>query len=173
MRFDCGSTSEEESAVAMDPVLYYENDPELPIFSTVSTGYPASELANILMAKNIDIQRVCRIQPLGVTKTATFVVDLDDVLFGDLKADDLGTWNAKGTKSTHFTMSPNGVVRIASGRPSRSMKSSYYTLTRRYYTHGTYKLFRRIVIDIRGMFIVYSLIVGNCLTTSLTNTHYH
>ena len=102
------------------------------------------------MAKNIDLQRICHIQPLGVNKTATFIVDLDDVLFSDLKADDLGTWNANGTKSTYFSMSPSGVVRIASGKPSRSMRSSYYTLTRRYYTHGTYKLFRRIVIDIRG-----------------------
>ena len=110
----------------------------------------ASELANILMAKNIDLQRICHIQPLGVTKTATFVVDLDDVLFSDLKADDLGTWNANGTKSRYFSMSPSGVVHIASGKPSRSTRSCYYTLTRRNYTHGTYNLLRRIVIDIRG-----------------------
>ena len=43
------------------------------------------------------ISSICHIQPLGVTKTATFIVDLD-VLFSDLKADDLGTWNANGTK---------------------------------------------------------------------------
>ena len=95
------------------------------------------------------------------------MVDLDDVLFGDLKADDLGTWNANGTKSTFFSMSPNGVVRIASGRPSHSMMSSYYTLTRRYYTHGTYKLFRRIVIDIRGKLFI----ITDCPTTPLTNAN--
>ena len=131
-------------------IPYYEDDPELPLYSTVNSGYQASELANILMAKNMDLQRVCHIQPLGVTKTATFIVDLDNVLFSDLKADDLGSWNANGTKSTYFSMSRNGGIRIASGKPSRSLKSSYYTLTRRYYTHGTYKLFRRIVVDIRG-----------------------
>ena len=76
--------------------------PELPLYSTVVSGHQASELANILMAKNIDLQRICHIQPLGVTKTATFIVDLDDVLFSDLKADDLGTWKANGTKSTYF-----------------------------------------------------------------------
>ena len=72
-------------------ILYYENDPELPLYSTVSSGYQVSELASILMDENIDLQRVCHIQPLGVTKTATFILDLDDVLFSDLKADDLGT----------------------------------------------------------------------------------
>ena len=35
-------------------------------------------------------------------------------------------------------------------KQSRSI-DLYYTLTRRYYTHGTYKVFRRIVIDIRGI----------------------
>ena len=134
-------SSEEESDNKGDVVLYYEDDPELPLYSTVTSGYQASELANILMAENINLQQVCHIQPLGVTKTATFIIDLDDVLFSDLKADDRGTWNANGTKSTYFSMSPSGTVRIASEKPSRSVKSSYYTLTRRYYTHGTYKLF--------------------------------
>jgi hypothetical protein len=55
-----------------------------------------------------------------VTKNATFIVDLD-VLFSDLKADDLGTWNATGNKTTYFSMFPNGVVRIASGKPSRML----------------------------------------------------
>ena len=58
------------------------------------------------MAKVTNLKRVCHIQPLGVTKTATFVIDLDDVLFSDLKADDLGTWIANGTKSTYFTIIP-------------------------------------------------------------------
>ena len=147
MKFSYSSDEESDDS---ESNLYYENDPELPLYSTVKSGYQASELANILMAGNIDLHRVCHIQPLGVTKTATFIVDLDDVLFSDLKADDLGNWNATGTKSTYFSLSPNGVVRIAAGKPSRSLKSAYYTLTRRYYTHGTYKLFRRIVIDIRG-----------------------
>ena len=60
-------------------ISYYEDDPELPLYSTVNSGYQASELANILMAKNMNLQRVCHIQPLGVTKTPTFIVDLDNV----------------------------------------------------------------------------------------------
>lgn len=145
LKFECNDDEETNT------ILCYENDPELPIFSTVASGYPASELAHILLAKDMNMKRVCHVQPLGVTTNATFVVDVDDVSFSDLKADDLGTWTANGTKSTYFSMSSSGVVHIASGRPSRSSNSSYYILTRRYYTHGTYKLFRRVVIDIRGM----------------------
>lgn len=104
------------------------------------------------MSKNIDLRRVCHIQPLGVTKTAMFIVDLDDVAYSDLKADDLGAWSANGMKSTYFFLSRSGTVRVAPRKPSLSTESSYFILTRRYYTHGTYKLFRRILIDIRGKY---------------------
>lgn len=56
------------------------NDPELPLYTTVSSAYLVSELASILMAENINLQPVYCIQLLGVTKAATFMVDLDDVL---------------------------------------------------------------------------------------------
>ena len=110
------------------------------------------------MAKVTNLKRVCHIQPLGVTKTATFVIDLDDVLFSDLKADDLGTWIANGTKSTYFTMSRKGEIRLTSGKPKLG-GNLFYTLARWYYTHGTYKLFRRIVIDIRGKLCIYTLLM--------------
>ena len=39
---------------------------------------------------------------MGVSKNAAFIVDVDDVEFADLKADDLGTWKTNRTKSTYF-----------------------------------------------------------------------
>lgn len=133
-----------------DIILYYDNDPELPIFSTINHGYQASVLARILMDKNIDLSRVCHIQPFGIAQSATFIVDLDDVMFSDLKADDLGAWTTNGTKSIYFSML-GGDIQIASGKPSHS---SYFILTRRYYTHGTYSLLRRILSDVRGNYPV-------------------
>ena len=94
MKFD---DSDYEEDTAEDKVENYDNDPELPLFSTVDSGYSASVLARILMNTNIDTKRVCHIQPLGVTKNASFIVDIDDVLFSDLRADDLGTWRNNGT----------------------------------------------------------------------------
>ena len=70
--FDCrlkfsNSSDEEAQESSSDHVYNYYNDPELPLFSSVSSGYPASELARILMNQNIDPKRVCHVQPLGVT----------------------------------------------------------------------------------------------------------
>ena len=126
MKFS-NSSDEEAQESSSDHVDNYDDDPELPLFSSVSSGYPASELARILMNQNIDPKRVCHVQPLGVTKNATFIVDIDDVLFTDLKADDLGTWMNNGTKSTYFTMLPNGSIWIASGKLSILPASVQYT----------------------------------------------
>ena len=78
---------------------------------------------------------MCHIQPIGVSRTATFIVDIDEVPFSDLKADDLGVWVPKGTKLVYFTKSANGTIRTAPDKPSLSERSCYLVLTRRYYTH--------------------------------------
>ena len=62
-------------------------------------------LAEILMAKVTNLKRL----PYSATG-CYIVIDLDDVLFSDLKADDLGTWIANGTKSTYFTIIPQSVI---------------------------------------------------------------
>ena len=46
---------------------------------------------------------------LLVCQRMLIVVDLDVVRFGDLKSDDLGSWNATGTKSTYFRMTDTGI----------------------------------------------------------------
>ena len=75
--------------------LYFRDDPTLPIYSTRSSSYSASDLCNILLSDDLN---VCRLQPLGVTDNASFVIDLDFVQFEDLKADDLGVWKSTGVE---------------------------------------------------------------------------
>ena len=107
---------------------------------------------------------MCHVQPLGVTKNATFIVDVDDVAFSDLKADDLGTWKTNGTKTTHFWIRPSGTIVISPKQKGPDTKS--YIMTRRYYVHGTYQLFRRIIIDIKGIFqytLVCNFIAFSCI----------
>ena len=54
---------------------------------------------------------------MGVTKNASFIIDIDDVHFADLKTDDLKSWKPNGTKATYFRILPSGTRRILSGRP--------------------------------------------------------
>ncbi len=128
-------------------VSFYNDNAELPVFSCVTSGYPAEQVARILMDPELDQGKVCHIHPMGVTSNATFIIGLDDLHFPDLKADDLGSWKPNGTKVTYFRILLSGAIRIMSVKPKVNPSASYIH-TRRYYAHSTYRLFRRTIIDI-------------------------
>lgn len=112
-------------------------------------GYPVHSLIQQLLTPESDSSRICRVQPMGVTRNSLFQIDLDAVQFEDLKADDLGSWMATGTKRTHFRYTQNNTIKYATGLPPPS--SDYFLLTRRYYVHRTYNKFHRIISDIKGI----------------------
>ena len=95
-----------------------------------------------LLSPETDDAQVCKVQPLGITKNATFIIDVDKVPFEDLKSDDLGSWSATGSKRTHFRFTQTNAIRYATGMPSSS--NAYFCLTRRYYVHKTYNRFHRL-----------------------------
>lgn len=136
------SDSDNESA----PILHYDDNKEMPIFSSTSCGFVAEQMARNLLSP--PMEKVCHVQPLGIRKNATFIVDMDDIPFMDLKSDDLGVWKTNGTKTTYFMILESGEIFIS--RKQKGPRSSYYVLTKRYYVHGTYQLFRRVIIDIQG-----------------------
>lgn len=97
-------TSDEETSPPISPEMleFYDSDPDLPLFTKLDSGYPVDRLIDTLLVSKIDTSRVCKVQPLGVTQNALFLIDLDEVHFNDLKADDLGSWKTTGTKRSHF-----------------------------------------------------------------------
>lgn len=148
LKFEVSSSSDSEhEEQQLSKTIFYNDDAELPVFSSVTSGYPAEQVVRILMDPELDQDKVCHLQPMGVMKNASFIIDVDDVHFADLKADDLGSWKPNGTKATYFRILPSGTMRILSGRPR---VTTSYVLTRRYYVHSTYHLFRRTIIDIQG-----------------------
>ena len=104
------------------------------------------------------VRRVCKVQQLGVMQNAVFMIDLDEVHFNDLKANDLGSWRATETKRTHICFTQSQDIRYASRKPHGSMAGDYFLLTRRYYVHRTYDCFHRIIADIKGEWLVLSLL---------------
>ena len=150
IKFEQPSSESETSGSETDnekPVLeFYDDDPELPLLPKMDHGYPVHSLIQTLLANDVQENRICQVQPLGVTKNALFV-DLDTVPFEDLKADDLGSWMATGTRRTYFRFTRTNAIRYATGVPS---SNEYFLLTRRYYVHKTYNRFHRIISDIKG-----------------------
>ena len=48
---------------------------------------------------------------------AAFVVCTDNVVFDDLKADNLGSWKGMGTKKIYFPFLSSGSIRFTMGIP--------------------------------------------------------
>ena len=59
-------------------------------------------LIDILLKQNMPPEQVCSIQPLSVAENSAFVIDVDYINFGDLKADDLGLWKGTGTMKNNL-----------------------------------------------------------------------
>lgn len=127
---------------------FFDNDFELPIFDKMSSGYPVHLLIKTLLSKDLDTRRVCKVKPLGVCKNTVFIIDIDEVAYSDIKADDLGSWRSTGTKRTYFRFNQeNTLVYATAGANYRD----YFLLYRRYYVHKTYRCFHRIICDIQGV----------------------
>ena len=86
------------------PLQYFNNYPELPVYSETSSGYNLPELISILMSASASDDKVCHVQPLGVSQNCTIIIDLDSVTVNDLKADDLGSWKSTGTRRAYFIL---------------------------------------------------------------------
>ena len=162
LKFEDDSSDSEKSSISAFPMMpqqdFFDGDPELPLISRSESGYPVHSIIQTLLASDVDESRVCKVQPLGVMRNAVFMIDLDEVHFSDLKADDLGSWKATGTKRTHFRFTRSQDIRYASRKPHGSMAGNYFLLTRRYYVHRTYDRFHRIIADIKGEWLVLSLL---------------
>ena len=69
---------------------------------------------------SMPLERICTVQPLGVSQNAVFLVDIDVINFGDLKADDLGLWKGTGIKKTYFKVLASGAIRYPQCKPNLS-----------------------------------------------------
>ena len=72
LNFDSVSDSEfEESEDHVSAIEFYDNDPDLPIISSMDHGYPVHLIIEELLS-NVNETRACKVQPLCVMKNAVF-----------------------------------------------------------------------------------------------------
>ena len=131
------------------PMKYFNDDKQLPVYSQLSSGYCLSDLVDILMSNDIDSNKVCTVQPLGVNINCAFIVDLDLVDPDDLKADDNGSWKNNGTRRIFFVVNERNKPEFLASAPVLQ-QGYYYCVVRRYFVHRTYGKFRRCIVEIKG-----------------------
>lgn len=92
------SSASESGSDEQTHLSHFYEDHDLPVFLQASTGYSLSDLVDILMSNSLPEEKVCMVQPLGVNRNCTFIIDLDLVRVEDIKADELGLWKSNGTR---------------------------------------------------------------------------
>ena len=108
------------------PLKFFNDDKQLPVYSAqLSSGYSLPELVDILMSDNLDSNKVCKVQPLGVNINCAFIVDLDHVDPEDLKADDNGSWKNNGTRRRNFILNLQNKPEFLASAPV-SQQGYYY-----------------------------------------------
>ena len=70
------SEDDEPLPLPQSPLLFFNDDLELPIYSQVTNGYGLHEIVNILLSESLPKEKICKIQPLGVNCNSTLLLTL-------------------------------------------------------------------------------------------------
>ena len=129
----------------------------LPVFSRSTTRehYSLETLSRLLLDTDSSVangkRQVCSTQPVQVCHNVAFVVDLhklDDAM--DIKADENGVWNRKGSPVSYVSVHKNGPATTVFKRSKLGSHSYHYKVTRVYYRHSASPDFTRMITTVNG-----------------------
>lgn len=135
-----------------DEQIFYENDPNLPVYACYDDPLQPSEVLDIVLNLSETDHRICQVKPVSVSRKAVFVINSPKLRsLDDVKADDSGSWIHKGKPIRHYRVSrtANGTV-YGTNRCDRVSDENTYSLTRTYYHHAHTPIFRRILFIVHG-----------------------
>ena len=88
------------------------------MYETPPDKYPAETIIEILLDPSIKKTTICHQQPTKITKSSTYVVDLNSLKDPeDVKKDSFGVWNHSGSHLQSFEccFSKDGLVHVGRG----------------------------------------------------------
>ena len=90
-------------------------------------------------------------QPVNVSSNVSFVVNIEALDNpNDLKADDVGVWERKGSPVAYVSVHKrNGKIQIYR-RSKLGSTSNHFKITRTYYKHADSPDFSRLIVTVHG-----------------------
>lgn len=131
---------------------YRDEDPDAPIYEAPPDMYTAETIMNVLLNPPL---RVCKKCPRGVRKSATYVVDVTALSHpDDVKKDDFGRWNHKGSHPIPFYVAfrSDGTARVERCH-ERAEGDNVYYLRRLHCTHPSNPNMKRLLAFLTGVCI--------------------
>ena len=100
-------------------------------------------------------EKVCRVQPVSIQHSCTFVVDLNCIADpNDLRADDCGVWKHKGLRKTWVIVDEECKVVYQRREHPPSLRTDQpghlYLLSRIYHALQSSEDFRRMIALLKG-----------------------
>ena len=136
---------------------YYKGNKMLPVFSKSATRehYSIETLTKLILDIDSSVAKgkcqVCSTQPVQVCHNASFLVDLHSLADAmDIRADENGVWDRKGSPVTYVSIHRNGSTTTVYKRSKLGSHSHHYKVTRVYYQDSSSPDFTRIITTVNG-----------------------
>ena len=111
--------------------IFYENDPNLPIYACYDYPLQPSEVLDIVLNLSETDHQKCQVKPVNVSRKAVFVINSPKLRsLDDVKADDSGSWIHKGKPVCHYRVSRTAnVIMYGTNRCDCVSDENTYSLT--------------------------------------------
>lgn len=133
---------------------FYDENPSHPVYQWThcKQHFSIEELGKILLTDYVPCAKICSSQPTQICHNTAFVVNMDALEDpNDIRADENGVWNRKGSPIAFVSVHGTKVIR----RSKLGSHSHRYKLTRTYYHHSTLPDFHRIITIAHDIIILY------------------
>jgi hypothetical protein len=121
---------------------YYENDPFLPIYKSLSEGIKTKESVHILL-QDLCENQLARYIPNIINRNVIFIYSIDKIgHWKNALCDGMGRWNQMGTESTVVDLNDD----ITTSLKDYGNESMLKVIRRKYVNHSCPSLHRIVVI---------------------------
>lgn len=141
-----------------------------PVYRTSKGGITAKEILELCLDGDLGDKNVCKRVPVGVTESATFILDLEAVHHKDLTVDDNGFYGAHSSPTEHYQVSIDGRGKVSAmcriSKPDPESESAVFTaydhfvIRRQYSWPRSDKNFRRMIakVEHKGKLLRFAIV---------------
>ena len=120
--------------------------------------YSCEQLLGILFDPDIDENRICHQRPTQVTRSSTFVIDLDSLKHpDDVRKDEFGKWNYSGSHLVYYSVLESMSGELQFEKTSKDNENAF-SLRRIHCKHPSNTNFQRLLVFVAGMHLYIELI---------------
>ena len=134
-----------------DEIHLYKGDPALPVYRWgLKNGMCTDDVAELLVNRCIDRSRIATRGPTSVENNTVFIVDTSKISEkDDLKCDDLGAWECKGSKKSFYYKDEDGKLGKLAKDKLPDEQVGVFVIQRQWYRNSSMNSLQRIIITAR------------------------